>query len=126
MKEEGSGFSDKTFGRGFKLYFEGLNEKPGQFEILADTDAPLTGSQIFYNASVLEPYSTNIFYEPIPFEMLKTYETAPQVVVTVDDLPAVCHSSCDFTHKAAVGEVTEVTFDEANKKVVITGTELPS
>lgn len=34
------------------------------------------------------------------------------MIVTVGDMPAVCHSmKCDFTHIAAVGEVTSFTFD---------------
>ena len=30
-------------------------------------------------------------YEPIPFEMLKSYETAPQILVSVNVNSAVCH-----------------------------------
>ena len=59
--------------------------------------------------------------------MLKTYETEPQVIVKVKDLPAVCHNlTCDFTYLEPVGEVTAFTFDDATSKLVITGTELPN
>jgi hypothetical protein len=58
------------------------------------------------------PYSTNLWYDPIPFEMLKTYETEPQVLVQIGDLPAVCHNlTCDYTYVEAVGEITAFTFD---------------
>lgn len=71
------------------------------------------------------PYSSNLFYEPIPFEMLKTYETEPQVIVKVKNLPAVCHNlTCDFNYLEPVGELTSFTFDETTKKLVITGTNL--
>jgi len=73
------------------------------------------------------PYSTNLFYEPIPFEMLKTYETKPQLLVSVGDLPAVCHNlTCDFTYTAPIGEITAFTFDAATNQVVITGTDFPT
>ena len=59
--------------------------------------------------------------------MLRTYETEPQLIVSVDNLPAVCHNlTCDFTYILPVGEVTAFTFDEATSKLVLTGVELPS
>ena len=59
--------------------------------------------------------------------MLRTYETEPQLIVTVNNLPAVCHNmTCDFTYVAPVGEVTSFTFDQSTSKLVLTGTELPS
>lgn len=59
--------------------------------------------------------------------MLKTYETEPQLIVTVGNLPAVCHNmTCGFTYVAPVGEVTSFTFDQSTSKLVLTGTELPS
>lgn len=73
------------------------------------------------------PYSSNLFYEPIPFEMLRTYETEPQLIVTVNDQPAVCHNlTCDFTYILPEGEITAFTFTELTKKLVITGINLPS
>lgn len=71
-------------------------------------------------------YSSNLFYQPIPFEMLKTYETKPQLVVDVGGLPAACHNlSCDFSYIQNVGEITSFQFTESTKKLVITGTDLP-
>lgn len=59
--------------------------------------------------------------------MLRTYETKPQLLVSVDGLPAVCRNvDCDFTYVETVGEVTAVTFDEPSGLVTITGTDLPS
>jgi hypothetical protein len=40
--------------------------------------------------------------------MLETYEEKPQMLVEVDEIPAVCHSmDCGFMHIPAVGEITE-------------------
>ena len=106
--------------------FTGLHEKPGQFEIVNTDTTPLTGDNITFLSNVTQPYSTNLFYEPIPFEFLRTYETKPQLIVHVDGEPVVCHNlTCDFVYTAAVGEVTAFTFDASTKKLVLTGTSLP-
>ena len=117
----------KENGIGLYLRFQGLNEDPGQFEIVSSDVDPLTADNLTIEASTLVPYGTNLFYEPIPFEMLKTYETKPQIIVSVDGLPAVCHNlTCDFTYVAPVGSVTAFTFDSTNNKLVLTGTEFPT
>jgi hypothetical protein len=68
-----------------------------------------------------------LFYDPVPFEMLKTYDTIPQIVVTVNDLPAMCHNiTCGFNYTEPVGEITSFTFDTASNKVTIVGTSLPT
>jgi hypothetical protein len=59
--------------------------------------------------------------------MLKTYETEPQLIVTVGGTPAVCHNmTCDVTYISAVGEITGSTFNSANNKLTITGTGMPT
>lgn len=120
-------YYDRSLGRAFYIRFVGYNDDPGQFEFVSDEDVPITGQDVKFIAQTVTPYGSNLFYEPIPFEMLKTYETKPQVIVNVNGLPAVCHNlTCDFTYTAAVGQVTAASFDESTKKVVIAGTELPS
>lgn len=97
------------------MRFQGLNEDPGQFEIVSSESSPLTAGEdgnITYFSNTTVPYGTNLFYEPIPFEMLRTYETEPQLIVSVGNLPAVCHNlTCDFTYTLPEGEVTSFTFD---------------
>jgi hypothetical protein len=45
--------------------------------------------------------------------MLRTYEVKPQLLVSVDDLPAVCHNmACDFTYMPPVGNVKSFTYDQ--------------
>ena len=116
----------KENGVGFYLRFQGMNEDPGQFSIVNSDLTPLTGENIVFEQETIVPYGTNLFYEPIPFEFLKTYETKPQIIVSVDNLPAVCHNlTCDFTYIEPVGEVSSFTFTEATKKVVLTGLSIP-
>lgn len=110
-----------------RIRFTGINADPGQFEIKSGTTTPLTGDNVAVAFSTPSPYGTNLFYAPVPFEFLKTYEEKPQVLVSVDGEPAVCHNmTCDFTYVEAAGEVTAATFDPATKKLVITGTALPT
>ena len=71
------GFESNQVGFGFQIRFLALGNDPGQFEIVPDEENPLTGTNITYNSTTIVPYSSNLFYEPIPFEMLKTYETEP-------------------------------------------------
>lgn len=53
-------------------------------------------------------------YPSIPFEMLNTYETTPQMIVNVGTQPAVCASmDCGFKYVASVGEVTDFTYTES-------------
>ena len=57
-------------GRNFMVRFVGINSQPAKLVILSDTANPLKGNEIAISTTVLQPYSTNLFYEPIPFEML--------------------------------------------------------
>lgn len=110
-----------------RIRFTGINADPGQFEIKSGTITPLTGVNVAVAFSTPLPYGTNLFYAPVPFEFLRTYEEKPQVIVSVDGEPAVCHNmTCDFTYVEPTGEVTAATFDPATKKLVITGTALPT
>lgn len=60
-----------------RFRFTGLNEDPGQFEIITSDTSPLTGTDLIFRSETIYPYGTNLFYNPIPFEFLKTYEEKP-------------------------------------------------
>jgi len=60
-------------------------------KIVTGVDQPLTGTRLVSNnTKIIEATNDIIYYEAIPFDMLRTYETAPQVKVMVGDYPAVC------------------------------------
>jgi hypothetical protein len=69
---------------------------------------------------------TNLFYEPIPFEFIRTFEEKPQLIVTVNDVPAVCHNlTCDFTYiETPASMIDSFTYDLSTRVLVLTGTEL--
>jgi hypothetical protein len=112
-------------GKEFYIDFSSYNEDPGQFEIVSYEDDPLVGTITYYGETVV-PYGKNLMFWPVPFEMLETYEEKPQVLVEIDDMPAVCHSmDCSFMHIPAVGEVTSFTYTDATKVLSMQGNQLP-
>jgi hypothetical protein len=114
-------------GKAWLIRFVGINKDPGQFEIVSSETDPLTGENITFFHNTTIPYSSNLFYEGIPFEFLKTYETEPQLIVKVNDDPVVCHNlTCDFRYIMPEGEITSFTFTESTRKLEIHGTNLPS
>jgi hypothetical protein len=89
----------KENGISFFVDFIGLNYDVKELEVISSEDQPLTGKNLTFNVTTLRKYSSNLFYGPIPFEMLKTIETKPQLIVEVNGLPAACHNlSCDFSY----------------------------
>jgi hypothetical protein len=89
--------------------------------------SPLDGTNITYISNTTIPYSDNLFYEPIPFEFLRTFEEKPQLIVTVNDVPAVCHNlTCDFNYIEPVGEITNFLFNHVTKVLTIEGVSLPN
>ena len=122
-----SPFPHHTLGREFYIDFSSYPGDPGQFEVISNEDNPLVGD-ITYNAETIVPYGKNLMFWPIPFEMLETYEEKPQMLVEIDDMPAVCHSmECSFMHIPAVGEVTQFAMSTLDgvSTLTLTGTELP-
>lgn len=115
-----------TIGRQFRIEFWDINWDPALFEIVDDPTKPLKGKNIVKKVTYDIAPTTNIFYQPIPYEMLRTHETKPQVIVNVDGLPAACHNlTCDFTYIATAGEVTEFTYTAGTRILAIKGTAFP-
>lgn len=108
-------------GRSFLLYFEGFNAAPGQFELITGVNDPLQGEELTYPIEVVRAYSSNIFYENVPFEFLYTAEQMPQVEVMVNGVPAVCSGlECGFGYFTSSYEVTDVSLSGLD--LTITGT----
>lgn len=65
-------------------------------------------------------------FSPIGLEFLYTSVTKPQVLVSIDDLPALCvNLNCDYQYVASTSKVTQQTYDTATKVLTVTGTDLP-
>jgi hypothetical protein len=72
-------------GFSLRIRFAGLEEAPGRFEIVSDDVDPLLGNNITYFNETIIHYGQSIFYDPVPFEFLKTFATKPQLMVNIDD-----------------------------------------
>ena len=65
-------------GRDFFVRFQSYNQDPAQLIIDTFTNSPLAGAApISLINATFQPYSTNLMYEPIPFEWLYTNEATP-------------------------------------------------
>ncbi len=65
-------------GLALDLDFRALGADPGQFSIISSSVTALQASgTLVYTSTTTQPYSTNIFYEPVPADMLRTFETTP-------------------------------------------------
>jgi hypothetical protein len=122
-------------GLDFIINFKYVEETLGQFELvdnggltIQDPDLdPLSSEDftIYVWNSELSTRGPNVYYPVIPFEMIFTDETQPQVLVTVDDLPAVCKGlACGYAYTDPQSEVTAVSL--SGMEVSLTGTGLPT
>jgi hypothetical protein len=114
-------------GVGFYVRYSGKNNDPGQMVIESSNTTALTGDNLTFNSNTTIPYGNNVFYEPIPFEWLRTYENKPQIIVNVNGEPAVCHNmTCGYNYTIPQGEVTAFTYNAGTNALEITGTDLPA
>lgn len=113
-------------GRAFFLRYYGKNENVGQATIMSGEVTPLGGDFISYHWNTTYQFSSNLLYEPIPFEMLRAYEEMPQIEVSVNGTTAVCHElNCGYAYVEPVGEVTGFTYNDDTRHLTIEGVQLP-
>lgn len=115
-------------GLNYMVRFIGSNGPKSQMRIISGVDTPLTHSKLQFNQSkIVNATNDLIFYEAIPFEMLRTFETNPQVEVQVGDYPAVCKNiNCDYNFVIPEGEVTGFTYTAGTRELQLTGLDLPA
>jgi hypothetical protein len=113
-------------GRDFLIRFFGLNYDIPQIQIVSDIDNPLAGNNVTINNTAWIPYDpTVLFYEPVPFEFLYTYETKPQVIVNVAGIEAVCDSlDCGYNYVLPTSLITGTSL--TGTTLTITGTNFSS
>ena len=96
-----------------------------QMTIQSGVTTPIDGNEVTFAQSTITNFGNTLFYEPIPFEWLYTAETSPQVMVTVDGLPAICSEyKCGYTYTPASALITG--FSLSGLTLTITGTNLPT
>jgi hypothetical protein len=71
----------------------------------------------------LRSRAENLFFNPVPLEMLFTPALKPQVLVTVDGLEAICpDDNCGYSYVTSVGEITDTTL--SGTTLTVTGSDL--
>lgn len=121
---------DRWYWENYRKFFISFDDYPGaidQCTVQSSTDVgyELTGNSPTFTSETLVDAGSNLFFEPIPMEMLYTSETLPQVLVTIDDLPAACANvDCDYEYVTTTSEITG--FSVSGTSVTITGTDLPT
>jgi len=111
----------------FIMIFKGYKGDVPKCTIKSDTTTPIAGgTNIVYTVETIRTHGTNLFFEPIPMEMMYTDEQKPQVLVTTEGLPAVCinKSQCDYSYIAPTAEITGQSL--SNLDLTIGGTNLPT
>ena len=123
---EGDKSDYKDNGLNFMLRFTDSDNKSldnGAFEIII---GELENVGIVSETEEVVPLSSKIFYENIPFEMLKTVETRPQVIASVGGLPAVCKNlNCDYEYRNATAEITSWIYNPSTRELIVRGTGFP-
>ena len=111
------------------IWFKDIKHQVGQFELVVVDDNPLTGTSMVISNLEISRYGggeKRLYYDYIPFDYLFTDETTPQVIVDIGGMPALCTSlDCGYSYEAPSAELTDMTVNEADLTVVITGTSLP-
>ena len=87
---------------------------------------PLSGPRLVFDAEEVRPYGKSILMPIINPEYLFTIETKPQVIIQIDEFPAICKNlNCDYTYVEPPAKVTSLTVDDDGITVIITGEALP-
>ena len=69
------------------------------YAIKTSIDVKLVGVNLKYDATELRPYGESLIWPVIPPEHFYTIEDAPQIIIDVDDYPALCRSlNCKYTY----------------------------
>jgi hypothetical protein len=120
-------YGSDSNGISIQILFDDVKADPGQFRLVSSDSDPLTGNNLNFTAVTEQNYGTNLMYDVIPFEMLKTFETEEQLIVTVNGDPAACHNlTCGISYIEPDATVTAFTYDTSSKLLTITGTNLPT
>jgi hypothetical protein len=100
--------------------FDGIGQTLNQFEIRSSYSNPLVGQDVKFATKEVRPFGKALIWDVIPGEYFFTRETEPQVIVQVDDMPALCTGlNCGFTY--FVGESAIDGFSIAGNRLTISG-----
>lgn len=114
----------KEDGIDWRIYFNRMSTGLSQFIFHKSYTDVLDGNDVTIYENELKPYGPNAMIEVLPFEMLYTAETQPQVIVMIDDYPALCATTeCGYVYETTDALITGVAVTGTN--VVLTGVSFP-
>jgi hypothetical protein len=123
-------FDHPENGISFIIHFYGLDYEVPLCSIApSNGEYPLTGNtDMAPNTTVLRTYGESLFFPVIPFDQLHSDAQTPQILVTIDGMPALCVDlNCDFQYTVSSSSIATQAFDTTdNKTLTLTGTLLPN
>jgi hypothetical protein len=92
-------FAHPENGISYMIWFYGMDYEVPLCHIQSSEDDPLDGDMSMRpNVTVIQTYAESLFFSTIPLEMVYTDSLTPQVLITVDGMPALCLDlNCDYT-----------------------------
>ena len=123
-------FPDRNMGVEFQVFFQDVYGALDQYKLVAVPDYmddPLIGVDIYTEESIVRPFGESLLYQVIPGEYLYTREDQSQVIVTVDDFPALCVSlECGYEYIESAGQLIDgFTIDGTQLSISGVGFETP-
>ena len=77
-------YPDKSLGREYQIWFNGVDASLTQFE-LREGNTPIVGRDVVYGAEILRPYAQSLIWSVIPGEYLFTKHDNPAWTMTIND-----------------------------------------
>jgi hypothetical protein len=124
---EGPTFSGyKSNGRDIRVRYPGFAGSAPAVSIPSSTITLTGGTSSFsFPSNYAVPVSTNILYEPIPYELLYSAEQLPSISLTVKNLAAACPAfNCNYDYTVTTSEITSTTLTGNTLTIVATDPDL--
>ena len=92
-------YASTKVGVEFRVDFFGMPGSLKLYRIKSSPVAPLEGKNLKYDRKETRPFGQSIVYKVIPPDYFYTIEEKPQVIVNIDEYPALCvNLDCDYTY----------------------------
>jgi len=102
-------YADEENGIKIAIFMEGINRQVPLCWIEPGNNNPYDQQYARTDAERLRTFGENLWFDPIPLEMLYTPAYEPQVRVTVDGLDSVCpEENCGYTYIESIGSLSDV------------------
>ena len=115
--------STKTMGIEYQVHFKGIKAKIDVMSMKSSFDDPVVGKNVEYAQEETRPFGQSLIYPLIPAEHFYTVEDKPQIMVQIDEFPALCrHLNCAYKYKSQESVIKSFTVTDL--AVVLTAEKL--